>query len=71
MTMNIAAPSRELHSENFDLCRVCLLEPESNRGMTFFPIFGVDDHSAIIRQKICELLQVKVRGKSALDGFMG
>lgn len=30
-----------LNSDNFEVCRICLLEPESNRHIAFLPIFGV------------------------------
>ncbi|KAL5242427.1 hypothetical protein ACI65C_009837 [Semiaphis heraclei] len=49
-----------LHSENFDLCRICLLEPESNRHIKFIHIFNHSDGELNMCQQISELLGVKV-----------
>lgn len=42
-----------LHSENFEICRVCLLEPESNREIRFFNIFG-PNNDCDLSQKIMQ-----------------
>ncbi|XP_022182112.1 zinc finger protein Xfin-like [Myzus persicae] len=49
-----------LHSENFDLCRICLLEPESNRHVKFIHIFTPSNGELNMNQQIMELLGVKV-----------
>lgn len=49
-----------LHSENFDLCRICLLEPESNRHVKFLHIFTPSGGGVPLNQQIHEFLGVKV-----------
>ncbi|XP_050534809.1 zinc finger protein 91-like [Daktulosphaira vitifoliae] len=49
-----------LHSENFDLCRICLLEPESNRKIKFLNIFMISNNDNGLNQHMFELLGVKV-----------
>ncbi|XP_026821150.1 zinc finger protein 84-like [Rhopalosiphum maidis] len=49
-----------LHSENFDLCRVCLLEPESDRSMRFVHIFTAVNGDFILKKQLEELLGIKV-----------
>lgn len=55
-TMN-NSQQMHLHSENFDLCRICLLEPESNRNIKFLHVFLANSDTS---QLISELLDVKV-----------
>uniref|UniRef100_A0A2S2NNN6 Zinc finger protein n=1 Tax=Schizaphis graminum TaxID=13262 RepID=A0A2S2NNN6_SCHGA len=52
-----------LHSENFDLCRVCLLEPESDRSMKFVHIFTAVNGDFILKKQLEELLGIKVEAK--------
>ncbi|XP_025195258.1 zinc finger protein 91-like [Melanaphis sacchari] len=49
-----------LHSENFDLCRICLLEPETNRHIKFIHIFTPNDGGLKLNQQMIELLGIKV-----------
>jgi len=51
-----------LHSENFDICRICMLEPESNRHIPFIPIFekNTDCSGPNIQQQIYEYMRIKV-----------
>ncbi|XP_050429546.1 zinc finger protein 888-like [Adelges cooleyi] len=49
-----------LHSENFDLCRICLLEPESNRTIKFLNIFTSTASDNGLSQNMTELLGVRV-----------
>ncbi|XP_026805391.1 LOW QUALITY PROTEIN: zinc finger protein 184-like [Rhopalosiphum maidis] len=49
-----------LHSENFDLCRICLLEPETNRHIKFIHIFGSNNGGLKLNQQMIELLGIKV-----------
>ncbi|XP_001946201.2 zinc finger protein 33A [Acyrthosiphon pisum] len=49
-----------LHSENFDLCRLCLLEPESNRHVKFIHIFTPSNGEINMNQQLIDLLGIKV-----------
>lgn len=49
-----------LHSENFDLCRICLLEPESNRHIKFVHIFSRKNKEIKLQEHIKELLNIQV-----------
>ncbi|CAI6343588.1 unnamed protein product [Macrosiphum euphorbiae] len=49
-----------LHSENFDLCRLCLMEPESNRHVKFIHIFTPSDGEMNMNQLMIDLLGIEV-----------
>ncbi|CAH1724371.1 unnamed protein product [Aphis gossypii] len=49
-----------LHSENFDLCRICLLEPETNRHIKFIHIFTPNNGGLKLNQQMIDLLGIKV-----------
>ncbi|KAE9527904.1 hypothetical protein AGLY_012728 [Aphis glycines] len=49
-----------LHSENFDLCRICLAEPESNRHMQFLHILGTVEGNFELKQQFEELIGIQI-----------
>ncbi|XP_060857860.1 uncharacterized protein LOC132935353 [Metopolophium dirhodum] len=50
-----------LHSENFDLCRICLLKPEVDRNVKFSMIFPDDDGNDFnLHRKIEEMFGEKI-----------
>ncbi|XP_027845717.2 LOW QUALITY PROTEIN: zinc finger protein 271-like [Aphis gossypii] len=49
-----------LHSENFDLCRICLSEPESNRHMQFLHILGTVEGNFDLKQQFEELIGIQI-----------
>ncbi|XP_015374021.1 PREDICTED: zinc finger protein 808-like [Diuraphis noxia] len=49
-----------LHSENFDLCRVCLLEPESDRNVKFVHILTPVAGEMRVKELMLELLGINV-----------
>ncbi|XP_022164751.1 zinc finger protein 84-like [Myzus persicae] len=54
---------RELHSQNFDLCRICLREPESHRDMSFLSVCERVLHAPqnlSINNLMSELLGIKI-----------
>lgn len=50
----------ELHSENFDLCRICLSEPESDRTLKFLHVFKNKKSDFQLNPQIEELLGIKI-----------
>ncbi|XP_025196835.1 zinc finger protein 136-like [Melanaphis sacchari] len=49
-----------LHSENFDLCRICLAEPEADRSIEFVHIFTTVNEDFKLKPQLEELLGIKV-----------
>ncbi|KAL4127310.1 hypothetical protein QTP88_011486 [Uroleucon formosanum] len=50
-----------LHSDNFELCRICLLEPEENRNVKFTKIFPDDDvEDSTLQQQIEDIYGIKI-----------
>ncbi|XP_025196234.1 zinc finger protein 493-like [Melanaphis sacchari] len=49
-----------LNNENIDLCRICLMEPESNRNIEFVNIFTSSIGDLTLRQKYEELLGIEI-----------
>lgn len=52
----------KLHStsDNFDICRICLLEPDSNRGVKFLNIFASNNEGVVLSVQIKELFGIIV-----------
>lgn len=59
-----------LHSENFDLCRICLLEPESNRDIKFFHIFSPNNDGLVLSETIMEFLDLIVSEYTKIINFL-
>ncbi|KAL5236960.1 hypothetical protein ACI65C_004370 [Semiaphis heraclei] len=49
-----------LHSENFDLCRVCLFEPESDRSVKFVNILTTGIGENWVKKLMSEYLKINV-----------
>jgi len=50
-----------LHSDNLEICRLCLLEPEADRNVKFERIFPVNNgEDSTLSKQITEFLGIKV-----------
>ena len=49
-----------LTSDNFDICRICLLEPDSNRDIKFLNIFSFNNEDLVLSVKIKEMFGIIV-----------
>ncbi|KAF0726231.1 zinc finger protein 271-like [Aphis craccivora] len=50
----------DLHSENFDLCRICLSEPEADRRLKFLHVLKNNESYFQLNLQIEELLGIKI-----------
>lgn len=60
-----------LHSENFDLCRICLLEPETNRHIKFVHIFSRKNKEIKLQEHIKELFNIEVCEYITRNNYIG
>lgn len=50
----------ELHTEHFNLCRICLTKPETNRHLKFFNIFMPVNEGNTLKEDMKDLLDLNV-----------
>lgn len=60
MSFPMSTTSMILHSDNFDLCRLCMLEPEANRNVKFINVFSAETKDPKLAQHIFKIFDVKI-----------
>lgn len=56
-----------LTSDNYDVCRICLLEPDTNREVKFLDIFSSNNEGLVLSDRIKEFFGFIVSESSIVN----